>query len=163
VNEDEFADFLDNGRYPPGRDDESTRDTAVRFRDLLADDAEWAEASPTGVDDLLAAVEAEAGGRLSNGGRTPRSRAPSRARSPRLVLVAAAAGIVVVAGVVGSLVSSADDDTCAAVTTTSSCGPGCRSTVTRRSRSRCRRKAEASSRRGVPSCRATSDSCPFRS
>ena len=64
VNEDEFADFLDNGRHAAGQRDESTRDTAIRFRDLLADDAVWAEPSPTGVDDLLAAIEAESGGRV---------------------------------------------------------------------------------------------------
>ena len=35
VNEDEFADFLDNGRRAAGQDDASTHETAVRFRDLL--------------------------------------------------------------------------------------------------------------------------------
>jgi Anti-sigma-K factor rskA len=108
VNEDEFADFLDNGSRAAGPHDESTRDTAVRFRDLLADDAVWAEPSPTGVDDLLAAIEAESGGSVP-AAPVARPRAPSRGRSRRLMLVAAAAGIVVVAGLVGILVRSADD------------------------------------------------------
>ena len=111
MNEDEFADFLDDGRrHAAGQGDESTRDTAVRFRNLLADDAVWAEPSPTGVDDLLAAIEAEAGGRVAAAARTARPPAPSRARGRRLILVAAAAAIVVLAGVVGILVRAADDD-----------------------------------------------------
>jgi Anti-sigma-K factor rskA len=109
VNEDEFADFLDNGSRAAGQRDESTRDTAVRFRDLLADDAVWAEPSPTGVDDLLAAIEAESGGRVP-APPVAGSRVPSRRRSRRLMLVAAAAGIVAVAGLVGILARSADDD-----------------------------------------------------
>jgi Anti-sigma-K factor rskA, C-terminal len=108
VNEDEFADFLDNGSRAAGQRDESTRDTAVRFRDLLADDAVWAEPSPTGVDDLLAAIEAESGDRVPDA-PVARPRVPSRGRSRRLMLVAAAAGIVAVAGLVGILVRSADD------------------------------------------------------
>jgi Anti-sigma-K factor rskA len=108
VNEDEFADFLDNGSRASGPRDESTRDTATRFRDLLADDAVWAEPSPTGVDELLAAIQAESGGTVP---AAPASapRVPSRHRSRRLVLVAAAAGIVAVAGIVGVVVRSADD------------------------------------------------------
>jgi Anti-sigma-K factor rskA len=107
VNEDEFADFLDNGSRAAGPRDEPTRDTATRFRDLLADDAVWAEPSPTGVDDLLATIRAESGGTVP---AAPASaRVPSRGRSRRLVLVAAAAGIVAVAGIVGVLVRSADD------------------------------------------------------
>jgi hypothetical protein len=109
VNEDEFADFLDNGRHAAGQGDESTRDTAVRFRDLLADDAVWAEPSPTGVDDLLATIEAESGGPAAAAAWTGGRPAPSRARRRRLMLVAAAAGIVVLAGV-GTLVRAADDD-----------------------------------------------------
>jgi Anti-sigma-K factor rskA len=107
VNEDEFADFLDNGSRASGPRDESTRDTATRFRDLLADDAVWAEPSPTGVDDLLAAIQAEPGGTVP-AAPAARPRVPSRGRSRRLVLAAAAA-IVAVAGVVGVLVRSADD------------------------------------------------------
>jgi hypothetical protein len=108
VNEDEFADFLDNGSRASGPRDESTRDTATRFRDLLADDAVWAEPLPTGVDELLAAIQAESDGTVP---AAPASapRVPSRRRSRRLVLVAAAAGIVAVAGVVGVVVRSADD------------------------------------------------------
>jgi hypothetical protein len=109
VNEDEFADFLDNGSRAAGPRDEPTRDTATRFRDLLADDAVWAEPSPTGGEDLLAAIQAESGGTAPAESPAPRPRVPSRGRSRRLVLVAAAAGIVAVAGVVGILVRSADD------------------------------------------------------
>ena len=109
MNEDEFADFLENGSRAAGQRDESTRDTAVRFRDLLADDAVWAEPSPTGVDDLLAAIEAESGGRVP-APPVAGTRVPSRRRSRRLMLVAAAAGIVAVAGLVGILARSADDD-----------------------------------------------------
>jgi Anti-sigma-K factor rskA, C-terminal len=107
VNEDEFADFLDNGSRAAGPRDESTRDTAGRFRDLLADDAVWAEPSPTGVDDLLAAIEAESGGGVP-AAPVAGPRVPSRGRSRRLMLVAAAAGVVALAGLVGILVSSAD-------------------------------------------------------
>jgi Anti-sigma-K factor rskA len=113
VNEDEFADFLDNDSRASGPRDESTPDTAIRFRDLLADDAVWAEPSPTGTDDLLAAIQAESGGTTPAaapaGVPAERPRVPSRARSRRLMLVAAAAAIVAVAGVVGILVRSADD------------------------------------------------------
>ena len=112
VNEDEFADFLDNGSRAADPRDESTRETATRFRDLLADDAVWAEPSPTGVDDLLAAIQTESGGTVPAAPATApaaQPRVPSRRRSRRLMLVAAAAGIVAVAGVVGILVRSADD------------------------------------------------------
>jgi Anti-sigma-K factor rskA len=109
VNEDEFADFLDNDGRASGPRDEPTRDTATRFRDLLADDAVWAEPSPTGVDDLLAAIHAESAGTAAPEAPAARHRVPSRGRSRRLLLVAAAAGIVAVAGVVGILVRSADD------------------------------------------------------
>jgi Anti-sigma-K factor rskA len=109
VNEDEFADFLDNGSRASGPRDESTRDTATRFRDLLADHAVWAEPSPTGVDELLAAIQAESGGTVPPAAPAAHPRQPSRGRSRRLVLVAAAAGIVAVAGVVGVLARSADD------------------------------------------------------
>ena len=107
MNEDEFADFLDNGSRAAGQRDESSSDAAVRFRNLLADDAVWAEPSPTGVDDLLAAIEAESGGGVP-AAPAARRRVPS-GRSRRLMLVAAAAGIVALAGLVGILVSSADD------------------------------------------------------
>ena len=112
VNEDEFADFLDSGSRASDPRDESTRETATRFRDLLADDAVWAEPSPTGVDDLLAAIQTESGGTVPAAPATApaaQPRVPSRRRSRRLMLVAAAAGIVAVAGVVGILVRSADD------------------------------------------------------
>jgi hypothetical protein len=108
VNEDEFADFLDSGRHAAGQGDESTRETAVRFRNLLADDAVWAEPSPTGVDDLLAAIRAEPGAPVAPT-RLARAAAPSRPRNRRLTLVAAAAGLVILAGAVGILVRRADD------------------------------------------------------
>ena len=110
MNEDEFADFLEDGHRSVGHGDESTRDTAVRFRDLLADDAVWAEPSPTGVDDLLAAIDAEPRAGAAAGAAAARP-AHSRARSRRLMLVAVAAGVVALAGVAGVLVRSADDDT----------------------------------------------------
>ncbi|MGH9227869.1 MAG: anti-sigma factor [Acidimicrobiales bacterium] len=110
MNEDEFADFLDNGRRAAGPGDEPAGDTAVRFRDLLADDAVWADPSPTGVDDLLAAIEAESGSAAAATAQTGRTPEPSRVRRPRLMLVAAAAGIVVLAGIVGTLMRAADDD-----------------------------------------------------
>jgi hypothetical protein len=112
VNEDEFADFLDNDSRASGQRDESARETATRFRDLLADDAVWVEPSPTGVDDLLAAIQAESGGTVPAAPATAPAAHPrvsSRRRSRRLMLVAAAAGFVAVAGVVGILVRSADD------------------------------------------------------
>jgi Anti-sigma-K factor rskA, C-terminal len=116
VNEDEFADFLDNERRAAGQGDASTQEAAVRFRDLLGDDAVWAEPSPTGIEDLLAAIEAESGGSAEPGGpaviSTGRTRAPTPhpARHRRLVLVAAAAGIVALAGLVGVVVGAAGDD-----------------------------------------------------
>jgi hypothetical protein len=109
VNEDEFADFLDNGRHAAGQDDESIRDTAVRFRNLLADDAVWAEPSPTGADELLAAIEAESGGTGTVTAPTARPR-PSARAGRRLMLVAAAAAIVILAGLAGILVRSGGDD-----------------------------------------------------
>jgi hypothetical protein len=109
VNEDEFADFLDNGRHAAGQDDESTRDSAVRFRNLLADDAVWAEPSPTGADELLAAIEAESGGTGAVMAPTARPR-PSARAGRRLMLVAAAAAIVILAGLAGILVRSGGDD-----------------------------------------------------
>ena len=62
-----------------------------------------------GVDDLLAAIEAESGGRVADAPAGWPPPAQTRARSRRLMLVAAAAGIVVVAGLVGIVVRSADD------------------------------------------------------
>ena len=110
VNEDEFADFLDNGRHAAGQDDESTRHTAVRFRNLLADDAVWAEPSPTGADELLAAIEAESGGAAAGTAPTARPRPSARAGRRRLMLVAAAAAIAVLAGLAGILVRAGGDD-----------------------------------------------------
>jgi Anti-sigma-K factor rskA len=110
VNEDEFAEFLDSGRRPagPAGGDASTRDTTVRFRDLLADDAVWAEPSSTGADDLLAAIEAESSRAAETAARPSPSAARFGARRRRLI-VSAAAGLVVVAGAVGILVRAADD------------------------------------------------------
>jgi Anti-sigma-K factor rskA len=110
VNEDEFAEFLDSGRRPPARGDDeaSTRDATARFRGLLADDAVWAEPSPTGADDLLAAIEAESRGTPVTAARPSRPPARFGAHSRRLIL-AAAAGLVIVAGAVGVLLRAADD------------------------------------------------------
>lgn len=110
VNEDEFAEFVDSGRRPagPADADTSTRDTAVRFRDLLADDAVWAEPSPTGADDLVAAIEAESRSAAVTAARPSRSPARFGVHRRRLV-VSAAAGLVVVAGAVGILLRGADD------------------------------------------------------
>jgi Anti-sigma-K factor rskA len=110
VNEDEFADFLENGSHAAGQGDDSTRETALRFRDLLADDAVWAEPAPTGVADLLAAIEAESAGRMVTAAPAARPGAPSRRRRRRLMLVAAAAGVIALAGLAGILVRSDDDD-----------------------------------------------------
>jgi Anti-sigma-K factor rskA len=110
VNEDEFADFLDNGSHAAGRPDDPAHETAVRFRDLLADDAVWAEPSPTGVDDLLSAIEAESAGGVVAATPPAHRRAPSRGPRRRLMLVAAAAAVVVVAGLGAILVRSSDDE-----------------------------------------------------
>ncbi len=110
MNEDEFAEFLESGRRPagPADGDASTRDTNVRFRDLLADDAVWAEPSSTGADDLVAAIEAESSGAAVTAARPSPSPARFGAHRRRLI-VSAAAGLVVVAGAVGILLRAADD------------------------------------------------------
>jgi hypothetical protein len=111
VNEDELADFLDR----EGRDADpgATPDAgaAGRLRELLADGSVWAEPTPGGADDLLAAIRAEGGARPDTGsGGTPRPVAvgdhPRRRRT--LVALAAAAALLVVVGVVGLVARSGD-------------------------------------------------------
>ena len=115
MNEDEFADFLEHGGPPADHGDVATSD-AVRFRDLLGDEAVWAEPAPGGVDDLLAAIGAESAGRPDT--TAPPSFAPpppagrsAQHRRRRRFALAAAAAVVVLAGVVGVVVSTAADDT----------------------------------------------------
>jgi len=111
VNEDDFAEFLDRGGRAAGRGGASTGDSAGRVRDLLGDESVWAEPASGGVEDLLAAIEAESAGRPAAGARpapVPARRAAPRRR--RLIALSAAAAIVVVAGVVGILARAPDDD-----------------------------------------------------
>lgn len=111
VNEDEFAEFLEGGGRTAGPDGASTRDTAARFRDLLADETVWAEPASDGVEDLLASIDAEAAARPAVATRPtpPPARRGARRRRGRIVLAAAAA-LVVVAGAVGILLRAAGDD-----------------------------------------------------
>lgn len=111
VNEDEFADFLDRGRGAADRGGASPDGPASRLRDLLADESVWAEPAPGGVDDLLAAIEAESAGRPAAGAGPPPL--PARRRAPRrrvlIALSAAAAAVVVVVGAIGIVASVGDD------------------------------------------------------
>jgi Anti-sigma-K factor rskA len=140
VNEDELAMLLESAGAER-RDDaagRAGRGTAARVRDLLADDAVWAEPPPSGIDDLLAAIAAES----ESGGAGPAQAdprawgapadatapsAPTRRGTPtvpgppahrttrrparrRLALVAAAAMVAVAAGAAGFLARGAGDD-----------------------------------------------------
>jgi hypothetical protein len=109
VNEDDFAEFLDSGRRPPGpgAGDASPSDTSVRFRGLLADDAVWAEPSPRGADDLLAAIQAESPGTALRAARPSPPRAGLGAH--RRLILSAAAGLVILAGALGILLRVGDD------------------------------------------------------
>jgi hypothetical protein len=109
VNEDDFAEFLDSGRRPPGpgAGDASPSDTSVRFRDLLADDAVWAEPSPRGAGDLLAAIQAESPGTALRAARPSPPRAGLGAH--RRLILSAAAGLVILAGALGILLRVGDD------------------------------------------------------
>jgi hypothetical protein len=109
VNEDDFAEFLDSGRRPPGpgAGDASPSDTSVRFRDLLADDAVWAEPSPRGADDLLAAIQADSPDTALRAARPSPPRAGLGAH--RRLILSAAAGLVILAGALGILLRVADD------------------------------------------------------
>jgi hypothetical protein len=109
VNEDDFAEFLDSGRRPPGpgAGDASPSDTSVRFRDLLADDAVWAEPSPRGADDLLAAIQADSPDTALRPARPSPPRAGLGAH--RRLILSAAAGLVILAGALGILLRVGDD------------------------------------------------------
>jgi hypothetical protein len=118
VNEHELADFLETGRRASAPDAPGS-DAAARVRDLLGDDTLWAEPSPSGVDELIAAIEAEAPGahvapsRPSRIQPSARRRAGSRRSAARpgrrLMLLSAAAALALLAGAVGYLVRGADD------------------------------------------------------
>jgi hypothetical protein len=109
VNEDDFAEFLDSGRRPPGpgAGDASPSDTSVRFRDQLADDAVWAEPSPRGADDLLAAIQADSPDTALRAARPSPPRAGLGAH--RRLILSAAAGLVILAGALGILLRVGDD------------------------------------------------------
>jgi Anti-sigma-K factor rskA len=109
VNEDDFAEFLDSGRRPPrpGAGDAAPGDTSVRFRDLLADDAVWAEPSPRGADDLLAAIQAESRDTAVTAARPSPPRAGVSAH--RRLILSAAAGLVILAGALGVLLRAGGD------------------------------------------------------
>lgn len=110
MDEDEFAEFLDRGGPAAGPGGAATGDAAGRVRDLLGDESVWAEPAPDGVEDLLAAIEAESPGGQTARGRTspvPAPRAAPRRRA--LIALSAAAALVVVAGVVGILSRAPDD------------------------------------------------------
>jgi Anti-sigma-K factor rskA len=116
VNEHELADFLETGRRAsaPGT---PGSDAAARVRDLLGDDTTWAEPSPAGVDELIAAIEAEAaaGGPAAPPSRPARARPPAHRRSAarpggrRLMLLSAAAALALLAGAAGFVLRGADD------------------------------------------------------
>jgi hypothetical protein len=112
VNEDELAEFLENGRSSADQGETSRPETAARVRDLLADEAVWAEPSMDGVNHLLAAIDSEPHGRPAAGG--PRPTAPPRhggaQRRRRLRILSAAAALVVLAGVLGVFVRAGGDD-----------------------------------------------------
>jgi Anti-sigma-K factor rskA, C-terminal len=110
VNENEFAKFLDRGGPAADRGGASAGDPAGRVRDLLADESVWAEPASDGVEDLLAAIEAESAARPAPGVR-PSPAAPRRSAVRRRALIAlsAAAALVIVVGAVGIVARSGDD------------------------------------------------------
>jgi Anti-sigma-K factor rskA, C-terminal len=111
VNEDELAEFLEDGRRTAGHGEATQPDTAARVRDLLADEAVWAEPATEGVDRLLAAVDAESRGRPAAGGPHPAAPPDGGTRTrARLMILSAAAALVVLAGVLGILVRAGGDD-----------------------------------------------------
>jgi hypothetical protein len=140
VNEHELAELLEGADAEqgdaPDRDRPGSRVAAARMRNLLADEAVWAEPPPSGIDDLLAAIatEREAGSGAATparaGGPGPgeprvepitRPAAPEqrpgvpahRATRPparrRLALVAAAAVVAITAGAAGFLLRGTDE------------------------------------------------------
>ena len=113
MNEDEFAEFLDRGGGAADRGGTSTGEPAARLRDLLADESVWAEPTSDGVEDLLAAIEAESAVRPAAGARL--SPAPARRGAVRrgalIALSAAAALVVVVVGAVAIASRTEDEGT----------------------------------------------------
>lgn len=112
MNEDELAEFLENGRRAAGQREASQPDTAARFRDLLSDETVWAEPATDGVDRLLAAIDDESHGRPAPG-RFPPAVPPTEGgtlRRRRLMILSAAAALVVLAAVLGVLVRAGGDD-----------------------------------------------------
>jgi Anti-sigma-K factor rskA len=110
VNEDEFADFLDRRGRAADRGGASRGDPAGRLRDLLADESVWAEPASDGVENLLAAIEAESAGRPAAGARpspVPARRGAVRRRA--LIALSAAAALVVVVGAIGIVARPGDD------------------------------------------------------
>jgi Anti-sigma-K factor rskA, C-terminal len=110
VNENEFAKFLDRGGPAADRGGASAGDPAGHVRDLLADESVWAEPASDGVEDLLAAIEAESAARPAPGVR-PSPAAPRRraVRRRALIALSAAAALVIVVGAVGIVARSGDD------------------------------------------------------
>jgi hypothetical protein len=110
VNENEFAKFLDRGGPAADRGGASAGDPAGHVRDLLADESVWAEPASDGVEDLLAAIEAESAGRAAPGVRPSAASARRRAvRRRALIALSAAAALVIVVGAVGIVARSGDD------------------------------------------------------
>jgi hypothetical protein len=110
VNEDEFADFLDRRGRAADRGGASRGDPAGRLRDLLADESVWAEPASDGVENLLAAIEAESAGRPAAEARpspVPARRGAVRRRA--LIALSAAAALVVVVGAIGIVARPGDD------------------------------------------------------
>jgi hypothetical protein len=134
VNEDEFAAYLGSGQVPDGADDADgglSRQAAEDLRDLLADEAMWAEPAPGGADALMAAIRAESSSPQAAPAAlagdmedmdVPRHRAQGRGRGRsrayratpahrwRLTVVAAAAAVVLVAGLAAVLVRGTGDE-----------------------------------------------------
>lgn len=119
MNEHELAEYLETGRLPGGaaaRPDSDAGSGSVR--DLLGDDDVWAEPAPGGLDDLLAAIQAESGPRPAPPSQAPEAgpprdarRVPGRPSRRRwaVAVAAAAAAVVVAAGVAGLVLRAAGD------------------------------------------------------
>jgi hypothetical protein len=110
VNEDEFAEFLDRGGRAADRGGASRGDPAGRLRDLLADESVWAEPASDGVENLLAAIQAESAGRPAAGaGPAPVPARRGAVRRRALIALSAAAAVVVVVGAIGIVARPGDD------------------------------------------------------
>ncbi|HLM65814.1 MAG TPA: anti-sigma factor [Acidimicrobiales bacterium] len=109
MNEDELAEWLEIGRRPdgdPGGDDPrrgAALGPAGGVRDLLGDEASWAEPPPGGAEDLLAAIRAErpAGPATSPGEAAGAERPAAGARRPVADPGAAGDDVATVAGLAG--------------------------------------------------------------